>query len=143
MGASQRAYALLILLFLLSFGYWSGGAVSLYKDLRFGRQRARPPFDLAYRQTTASVAPEAERAGAHRGDKLLEFNGRPVTGYHVVRDGVIDTRPGSVVRAVIQRPDGTIVPIGITLAPQRAAAAPFSARHRARTGLSALAPNRC
>jgi sigma-B regulation protein RsbU (phosphoserine phosphatase) len=44
----------------------------------------------------------------------------------VVRDAVLDARPGSVVRAVIQRRDGTIVPIAISLAPQRAAAAPVS-----------------
>jgi sigma-B regulation protein RsbU (phosphoserine phosphatase) len=126
MRASQRAYALLILLFLLSFGYWIGGAASLYDDLRFGQHRARPPFGLEYRRMTPSVQPEAERAGAHTGDKLLEFNGRRVTGFEVVREGVRDARPGSVVPAAIQRPDGTIVAIAITLAPQRASAAPVS-----------------
>ena len=126
MKASHRAYALLILLFLVSFGYWIGGAASLYDDLRFGQQRARLPFDPAYRQLMPSVQPEAEKAGARPGDKLVEFNGRPFTGYDVMRDAVRKARPGTVMRAVIQHPDGKFVLIAITLAPQRTAAAPVS-----------------
>jgi len=54
MKASHRAYALLILLFVLSFGFRM--------------------------QTIGGVAPKAVQAGAYPGDTLLEFNGRPFTG---------------------------------------------------------------
>jgi sigma-B regulation protein RsbU (phosphoserine phosphatase) len=142
MKANHRAYAPLILLFVLSLGYWIGGAASVYDELRFGRERARPPFDLAYREMTLSVQPEAEMAGAHRGDKLLVFNGRPFTGYDVVRDAVRNAPPGSVMHAVIQRPNGTPVPIAITLAAQRAGAAPVSEWVRD-VGLELLFPLFC
>jgi hypothetical protein len=89
MNASKRAYALPILLFVLSFGYWIGGAVSVYDDLRYGQERARLPLGFGFRmQAIPSVWPEAAQAGAHLGDTLVEFNGRPFTGYHVMRDAV-------------------------------------------------------
>jgi len=120
MKASQRAYALLILLFILSFGYWIGGAVSLYEELRFGPAHARLPLGFGFRmQTITGITPEAREAGAHVGDTLLQFNGQPFTGYYVMRDAVLDSRPDSLIPAVIQHPDGTVARIAIRLAPQR------------------------
>jgi hypothetical protein len=40
MKAGQRAYALPILLFLVSFAYWIGGAACVYDDMGFGPKRA-------------------------------------------------------------------------------------------------------
>ena len=39
-------------------------------------------------QIVTSALPEAQQAGAHYGDTLLEFDGRPFTGYRVMRDAV-------------------------------------------------------
>jgi len=127
MKASHRAYALLILLSLVSFGSWMGGAAALYDTLRFGQERARLPFGFGFRMQVITFAqPEAKDAGAHFGDTLLEFDGRPFTGCQVMRDAVRGARPGSLMRAVIQRPDGTVAPVTIKLAAQRAVPAPIS-----------------
>ena len=127
MKASHRAYALLILLFILSFGYWIGGATSLYDELRFGPERARRPFAFGFGIPAISgVTAEAAQAGAHPGDTLLEFNGRPFTAYGVLRDAVRNAHPGSLIPAVIRHPDGTAAPIAIRLAPERTAPAPIS-----------------
>ena len=127
MKASERAYALLILLFIISFSYWLAGAASLYDSLRFGQERARLPLLFGFRlQIITSALPEARNAGAHYGDTLLEVNGRPFTGYRVLRDAVLDARPGTLMHAVIQRPDGTVAPVDIKLAPERLEPAPIS-----------------
>jgi hypothetical protein len=63
---------LLILLFVLSFGFRM--------------------------QTIGGVAPKAVQAGAYPGDTLLEFNGRPFTGYGVLRDAVLNSPPGGSCR---------------------------------------------
>jgi sigma-B regulation protein RsbU (phosphoserine phosphatase) len=127
MKASHRAYALLILLFALAFGYWIGGASSLYDDLRFGQQRARLPFAFGLRmQTIAFAEPEAMQAGARIGDTLLEFGGLRFTGYNVMRDAVRNARPGALIPVVIRRPDGTVRPVVIKLAAAREAPAPIS-----------------
>jgi hypothetical protein len=120
MKASHRAYALLVLVFIVSFAYWIAGASALVGDLRLGQTRARLPFDFGFRmQAISGILPEAQQAGAHLGDRLLEFNERPFTGYRVMREAVSRAHPGSVIQAVIERPDGTRVPIAIRLAPQR------------------------
>jgi phosphoserine phosphatase RsbU/P len=56
----------------------------------------------------------------------VEFNGRRFTGYGVMRDAVRGARPGSLMRAVIRRPDGTVAPIVIKLAAERLAPARIS-----------------
>jgi sigma-B regulation protein RsbU (phosphoserine phosphatase) len=127
MKASQRLYALLILLFILSFAYWIGGAASVYDDLRFGPERTRLPFEFGLRmQTIGGIAPEAREAGARLGDTLLEFHGRPFTGIGVMRDAVRNARPGSLISAVVQRPDRTVAHISIKLGAERQTPAPVS-----------------
>jgi sigma-B regulation protein RsbU (phosphoserine phosphatase) len=127
MTAGHRAYAPLILLFILSFGYWIGGASILYDDLHYGPERARLPFVFGFRlQTITSALPEAREAGARYGDTLLQVDGRPFTGYDVIREAVRGARPGSLMRAVIQRRDGTVAPIAIKLAAARSQPAPIS-----------------
>ncbi|MGA2588496.1 MAG: SpoIIE family protein phosphatase [Bryobacteraceae bacterium] len=127
MAARNRRYATLILLFLVAVAYWVGGAVSVIGDLRFGQAHARFPFAFGFRmQTISGILPEAKQAGAHLGDTLLEFDGRPFTGYQVMRDAVMNARPGSLIHATIRRHDGTIAPIDIRLAPQRYGPAPIS-----------------
>jgi phosphoserine phosphatase RsbU/P len=127
MKATHRAYASLILLFILSFAYWIGGAVDLYDDLRFGQERARLPFNFGFRmQVISSALPEARAAGAQYGDTLLEFNGHPFSGVGVMRNAVRVAHPGGVIPAVIRRQDGTVAPVAIELAPQRTAPAPAS-----------------
>jgi len=127
MKASHRAYALLILLFVLSFAYWIAGAATLYDELRFGPERARMPLVFGFRlQDITSALPEARDAGAHYGDTLVEFNGRRFTGYGVMRDAVRGARPGSLMRGVIRRQDGTVAPIVIKLAAERLAPARIS-----------------
>ncbi|MGC9946109.1 MAG: GAF domain-containing SpoIIE family protein phosphatase [Bryobacteraceae bacterium] len=124
---ANRAYALLILLFVLSFGYWMGGAVSLNETLRHGPERARLPLVFGYRMPAIAFAqPEAAEAGAHVGDTLVEFDGRPFTGYDIMRDAVRSARPGSALPAVIRHPDGTAARIEIRLAAERPAPAAIS-----------------
>jgi phosphoserine phosphatase RsbU/P len=127
MKTSHRAYALLILLFVLSIGYWIGGAANLYDELQFGAGRARLPFSFGFRmQTISSALPEATEAGAHFGDVLLQFDGRPFTGIDVMREAVRNAHPGSLIPAVIRRQDGPVAPIVVKLAARRAAAATAS-----------------
>ena len=127
MKSSNRAYALLFLLFVLSFGYWIGGAASVYDDLKSGPERARMPFEFGFRlQTIGGSLPEARAAGAQYGDTLVEFDGRPFTAVGVVRDAVLKARPGSVVPAEVRRPDGTSAHIVIRLAAVRTAPATAS-----------------
>jgi sigma-B regulation protein RsbU (phosphoserine phosphatase) len=126
MRVRNTSYALLILLLLLSFAFWIGGAFSVIDDLRFGQVHARAPFDFGFRMPViSSVRSEAKRAGVHVGDSLLEFDGRPFTGYRVIRDDR-NAHPGSLIHTVIQRPDGTTAPIVIHLAAQRSEPAPIS-----------------
>jgi hypothetical protein len=82
-----------------------GGAVTVYDDLRFGQERARLPAI---------------------GDTVLEINGRPFTGYGVMREAVRDARPGTVMSAVVQRRDGTTARITFELAAEGTAPAPIS-----------------
>ncbi len=127
MKVTQRAYALLALLFAISFVYWMGGAASLYDSLRYGAEHARLPFEFAIgRPAITAVQPEAKEAGAHIGDQLLRFNGVPFTRMGVLRDAVRGARPGSVVAAVVARPDGTAAQVAIKLAAERPAPAPVS-----------------
>src|SRR5580692_5985517 len=127
MKASLHPYALLVLLFILSFAYWIGGAASVYDDLRFGAQHARLPFEFGLRmQTISGDTPEARAAGAQIGDTLLQFDGRPFSSVGVMRRAVRHARPGSLIPAVIERQDKTDVPIVIRLAAERTAPAPIS-----------------
>ncbi|MGA2132036.1 MAG: SpoIIE family protein phosphatase [Bryobacteraceae bacterium] len=127
MNSNRRAYALLILVFALSFGYWIGGAFGLAGSLRFGQLRARRPFDFGFRmQAVSGMMPEARDAGAHMGDRLLQFGGQPFAGYRVMRDTVRQAHPGDVIPALMARPDGTRLPIAIRLAAEREGPAPVS-----------------
>ncbi len=115
------------LLFVLSFSYWTGGALSLYDELRHGSERARMPLNFGFRmQHISGLTPEAIAAEAHFGDTLLEIDGRPFTGVSVLRDAVRKARPGSVLHAIIRRPDGTVATVDIQLAPERAVPTPLS-----------------
>jgi phosphoserine phosphatase RsbU/P len=126
MRAGNSRYALLTILLVLSFAYWIGGAVSVIGDLRFGQMHTRAPFDFGSRIPVISgIQPEAERAGARVGDSLLEYDGRPFTGYRIIRDEP-HAHPGSLIHAVIQHRDGTTAPIVIRLAAQRSEPAPVS-----------------
>jgi len=119
MPAGNRRYAALIVLLVVSVSYWVGSAWRVIGELSFGQTQARLPFDVGLRMRAISIEPEGVAAGAHLGDLLREFDGQPFTGYRVMRDAVRGARPGSVMRAVIQRPDGAVVPIAIRLAPVR------------------------
>lgn len=127
MEASHRAYALLTLLFLLSFGYWIGGAGSLYDNLRFGPQRARQPFDFGIRPAQIDNAErEALDAGGGPGDVLVEFNGRPFSSYAVMRDALRHARPGSSLPVRVRHPNGTTATVSIRLVAERPGPAPLS-----------------
>jgi sigma-B regulation protein RsbU (phosphoserine phosphatase) len=126
MKTSNRASVLLILLFVLSFAYWIAGAASVYDELRFGPQRARLPFDFGLGRVVTTAQPEALQAGTHLGDTLLELNGQPFSSVGVMRDAVLNARPGTLMPAVTQHRDGTAAHIAIKLAPERTAPAPAS-----------------
>ena len=64
MRVGNTRYALLILLLLLSFAYWIGGAISVIDDLRFAQVHARAPFDFGFRlPVISSIRAEAKQAG--------------------------------------------------------------------------------
>ena len=44
----------------------------------------------------------------------------------MLRDAVLDARPGTLMYAVIRRPDGTVAPVEIKLAPERLGPPPIS-----------------
>ncbi len=117
----------LMALFVVSFGYWVGGAARVYEDLAYGTDHARLPFSfgLSAPQIKA-VMPEAKDTGAHAGDTVTEFDGRPFTGAGVMREVLRNARPGTIVAATIRRADGTTAHIRMRLAPQRTAAATAS-----------------
>ncbi len=79
----------------------TGGADELPEALR-------PALTMCERDgllvTAVAVGEPAERAGVHRGDVILEFNGRPVTEHEAMVSLIATTPPGSTIRVLLWEP---------------------------------------
>ncbi len=111
-----------LLIFACAFAavYQAGFSVASINVLRNGTTEARSPMQFGFRLEAISDAmPEAELAGVHWGDKLLEVDGRPFTGELVLAQAVGNRRAGELLPVVVARPNGTRHSASIRLAPIR------------------------
>src|SRR5215510_3277739 len=99
------AYFGLALLFLLSVAYFGQNAFDRIEAIRHAGEYAREPFYLGDGNWgSVSLQPEAESAGLKFGDKLLEVNGRPVSGFIAYYGLLGRSRPGDRLQVRVQRP---------------------------------------
>jgi len=144
--AARLQYALLALVIFFALTHFYLGAANSFDNLANGTLRARSPFfqgtighavrltipeameagrrpgDTAVTVTLAMS--EAEAAGLHVGDAVVDVNHRPFTGGVVLLDELRHSRPGQLMSLTILRPDYSQATISFPLAPERPSVAP-------------------
>jgi sigma-B regulation protein RsbU (phosphoserine phosphatase) len=117
-----RQVRLLIMVFLILFGIVS--IVEIMRGLRRVRMVMHPdqvagiPFRVAMPESTIeTMRPEAETAGLHKGDQVLEIEGRPLLSYADIPFALSDNKPGDMLPVKVLR-GGQPVTVDIKLAPR-------------------------
>ena len=108
---------ILLAIFIVSAGYFAGGVYGVFDFLLYAPQQAALPLDFGFGGARIFGIPQAAwDVGIRRNDVLLEMNGRPFTGYTVMREEVDKKKPGELMPIVIRRAsDGSIAHLQIPL----------------------------
>ena len=112
-------YCLLIVVALLSMGYYVAGALALRETFFNAAHYARPPFDTGFEgRTLTDLEKEAKTAGLAQGDLLLSINGAPFTGEAQLENFLRSAKPGDVARFGVRTRSGQRREAQVHLAPR-------------------------
>ncbi len=105
--SAKPLYLLLILIAVISMGYYIAGAAALREEFFHSGQYVRAPFDESEDgQTLTRVEKEAQVAGLANGDTLLSVNRATYTGEAQITDLLRDAKPGEELRVRVRRLSG-------------------------------------
>ncbi len=112
-------YLVLILLAVISMGYYIAGALALREEFFHSARYTRMPFDFGSdAQTLTDLSKEAKAAGLSAGDVVLSFGGAQLTGVAQMLNLLRQMKPGDGLPVEVRTRGGQIRQAIIRLAPR-------------------------